>query len=150
MWQFPLCLTLGKSGIRLGVSRETQWQITPVTFPVTQIHTRWQTPQMKPFLLSTQPYNRRLGGGLSQWKSASVYMCVLMSTDSLVWWKMLTFNVLFFPLFIKHKATDLTGPLHLTPPPLSLSHSLFLSTYLSLCVFGRGKLDWGKKRREKG
>lgn len=73
-------------------------------------------------------------------------MCVLMSTDSLVWWKMLTFNVLFSPLFIKHKATDLTGPLHLTPPPLSLSHSPFLSTYLSLCVFGHG--NWIEEKKE--
>lgn len=150
MWQFPLCLTLGKSGIRLGVSRETQWQITPVTFPVTQIHTRWQTPQMKPFLLSTQPYNRRLGGDSV---SGRVQVCICVCSCRLIplsggkCWLLMSF---FFPLFIKHKATDLTGPLHLTPPPLSLSHSLFLSTYLSLCVFGHGKLDWGKKRREKG
>lgn len=58
--------------------------------------------------------------------------CVCAQTDSLAWWKMLTFNVLFFTLFIKYKATDLAGPLNLTPPSLSQSHSPFLHICLAL------------------
>lgn len=93
---------------------------------------------------SSSPLSLIIGGWGTQCRRASV--CV--STDSLAWWKMLTFNVLFFTLFIKHKATDLTGPLDLTPP-VSLTVPLSFSVPLSFCLWPWK--NWLRKReRQEG
>lgn len=44
---------------------------------------------------SSSPLSLIIGGWGTRCKSASVRMCVCALTDSLAWWKMLTFNVLF-------------------------------------------------------
>lgn len=148
MWQFPLCLTLGKSGI-LGVSRETQWQITPVTFPVTQIHTRWQTPQMKPFLLSTQPYNRRLGGDSV---SGRVQVCICVCSCRLIplsggkCWLLMS----FFPSFHKTQSHRLNwASASHSPASLTVPFSLSLYLSLSLCLWP-WKIGLRKKKKREG
>lgn len=74
---------------------------------------------MLPFLCSTQPYNRRLGYSVQECKC----VCADFPLPGGKCWLLPS----SFTLFIKYKATDLTGPLNRSPVSLTVPLSFCVS-----------------------
>lgn len=74
-------------------------------------------------------------------------VCVCVCADSLAWWKMLTFYVLFYS-FHKTQSHRLNRASE-SHTPISLTIPLSLCSSLHLPVFGHGKTHWGREKQKK-
>ena len=102
--------------------------------------------QMLPFLLSTQPYNRRLGDSVQECKCVCLCVCRLVPLPGGKCWLLMSFFYSFHKTQ-SHRlnwASDSHSPVSLTVP-LSWCVSLSLSLFLSLAM---EKLIEEKKRQE--